>query len=159
MPEKTPETKRIAVVRIRGRTGIPGEIADTLRMLNITRVNHCSVVKSTPSSKGMMHKVKDYITWGELDRETFQRLLKKWALLPGNKRIGEGTLKEKGFSSFDEFAEKFFSLQAELSDIGVKPVFRLHPPRKGYRHVKRQYPQGALGYRGEKINELLRRMS
>jgi large subunit ribosomal protein L30 len=43
---------------------------------------------------------------------------------------------------------------------GVKPFFRLHPPKKGYRRsVKRPYNnKGELGYRGEAINELARRM-
>jgi len=44
----------------------------------------------------------------------------------------------------------------KLSDY-LKP-FRLHPPRKGYRNIKLPYPEGALGYRGKEINELLRRM-
>jgi large subunit ribosomal protein L30 len=39
-------------------------------------------------------------------------------------------------------------------------VFRLHPPSKGFKgKIKRGYGSGGeLGYRGEKINELLRRM-
>ena len=42
---------------------------------------------------------------------------------------------------------------------GLKPVFRLHPPRKGYEGIKRSFKEGgALGYRGEKINHLIRRM-
>ena len=42
---------------------------------------------------------------------------------------------------------------------GLKPLFRLHPPRKGYEGIKRSFKEGgALGYRAEKINALLRRM-
>ncbi|MEM1642354.1 MAG: 50S ribosomal protein L30, partial [Desulfurococcaceae archaeon] len=42
----------------------------------------------------------------------------------------------------------------------IKPVFRLHPPRKGFKgSTKRPYDQGGeLGYRGSAINELIKRM-
>ena len=43
-------------------------------------------------------------------------------------------------------------------DSGIKPVFRLSPPSGGFNAVKEYYPKGDLGYRGEKINELLKRM-
>jgi large subunit ribosomal protein L30 len=40
-----------------------------------------------------------------------------------------------------------------------KPIFRLHPPVKGYEGNKRSYKNGgALGYRGEAINALIARM-
>ena len=36
--------------------------------------------------------------------------------------------------------------------------YRLHPPRGGFRKtIKRPRPQGELGYRGEKINDLIKR--
>ncbi|MDI6655351.1 MAG: uL30 family ribosomal protein, partial [Candidatus Hydrothermarchaeota archaeon] len=34
--------KRIAVVRVRGRTRIRKDIEDTLKMLRLTRVNYCT---------------------------------------------------------------------------------------------------------------------
>ncbi|MFQ5920061.1 MAG: 50S ribosomal protein L30, partial [Thermoplasmata archaeon] len=50
--------------------------------------------------------------------------------------------------------------KADLQRMGdVKPVFRLHPPRRGYGGAKRSFREGgALGDRGSAINELLRRM-
>jgi len=48
-----------------------------------------------------------------------------------------------------------------LKDLpGVKPVFRLHPPRKGFKgSIKKSYRAGGeAGYRGEAINDLIRRM-
>ncbi|MBI5332475.1 MAG: uL30 family ribosomal protein [Candidatus Aenigmarchaeota archaeon] len=35
---------------------------------------------------------------------------------------------------------------------------KLCPPLKGFRAIKIHYPKGDLGYRGDKINELLQRM-
>jgi large subunit ribosomal protein L30 len=50
--------------------------------------------------------------------------------------------------------------EATLRDLpGLKPVMRLHPPRKGYRTLKRTFQQGgALGYYGREINTLLYKM-
>ena len=50
--------------------------------------------------------------------------------------------------------------ETKLRDIpGLKPVLRLHPPRKGYKTTKRTFPQGgALGYYGQEINTLLYKM-
>ena len=40
-----------------------------------------------------------------------------------------------------------------------KPPYRLHPPLKGWgASIKKSFPKGALGNRGEKINELIERM-
>ncbi|RLI23172.1 50S ribosomal protein L30, partial [Candidatus Bathyarchaeota archaeon] len=49
----------------------------------------------------------------------------------------------------------------EYKDLpDIKPVFRLHPPRKGFKgKIKKSFKAGgASGYRGEAINELLERM-
>lgn len=35
---------------------------------------------------------------------------------------------------------------------------RLHPPRGGLKSIKRKYPKGDLGYRGKKIDILIKRM-
>ena len=64
------------------------------------------------------------------------------------------------FKSIDDFAKAFANFKAELKDIpNLEPVFRLHPPRKGYRKIKRSFSEGgALGYRGKEIGSLLYRM-
>ena len=151
--------KRIAVVRVRGEVGTRGDVEDTLKKLRLSRVNHCIVIDDAPQKMGMVKKCSNYITWGEVDSGTLALVLRKRARAPGNKRIGKEELKLGGFESFEKFAEKVCSFECELSALKVmKPIFRLHPPRGGHRHVKKPYPEGALGYRGEKINELLRRM-
>jgi large subunit ribosomal protein L30 len=152
-------SKRVAVVRVRGTVATEGEVEDTLGKLKLTRVNHCVVIDDTPQNMGMVRKCCNYITWGEIDPETLAMMLSKRARAPGNVRIGVDELRSVGFESFDDFAEKVCSFKSELSALKfMKPVLRLHPPKKGYRHVKKPYPKGALGNRKEGINELLRRM-
>ncbi|MBR1611758.1 MAG: 50S ribosomal protein L30, partial [Methanobrevibacter sp.] len=47
----------------------------------------------------------------------------------------------------------------KLADVGIKPVFRLHPPRKGYEDIRLSVKEGgSLGYRGEEIKDLAKRM-
>ena len=157
------EEKRIAVVRVRGRVNIRKPIADTLKLLNLTRVNHCVVVPNTPLYTGMVNKAKDYITWGEINPDTAIKLLQKRARLDGNKRLDDEYLaKNTRYKSIDEFAKAFINLDAELKEVPeLKPVFRLRPPKKGYERAGIKKPfsvGGALGYRKDEINDLLGKM-
>ncbi|RLI98048.1 MAG: 50S ribosomal protein L30 [Candidatus Aenigmatarchaeota archaeon] len=149
-----------AVVRIRGRVGVRREVEDTLRMLRLKRVNNCVLVPENPSFKGMLEKAKDYITWGEINKETLVALLRKRLRLKGDKRVDEKILKEvTDFNSFEEFADALLEGKIRLKDFErLNPVFRLTPPSKGFKSVKQHWPKGDLGYRGEAINELLERM-
>jgi large subunit ribosomal protein L30 len=78
--EKSPKNKfnnKIAIIRIRGSIRVSSKIKDTLKMLNLNKVNTCVVLEENPINKGMVMKVKDYTTWGNLDSETEKLLLKK----------------------------------------------------------------------------------
>ncbi len=153
--------RRLAVVRVRGHVGVSREVEDTLRMLRLTRVNHCVFIDDRPTYAGMLQKAKDYITWGEVSAEEVALILRNRGELVGGKKLTDAYIKEHTkFKSIDDFAKAFVEFKAELSDIpNLKPVFRLHPPRKGYRGIKRSFVEGgALGYRGEAMKELLRRM-
>lgn len=150
-----------AVVRVRGTTKIRKDIEDTMKMLNLTRVNHCVVVPETPSVRGMLEKAKDYITWGEINETTLARLIKFRGRLEGDNPIDDSYVKENTeFTSIISLAKSIVNDQFKYKDLKkVKPLFRLNPPRKGYEGIKRSFQNGgALGYRGEKINELIERM-
>ena len=150
-----------AVIRVRGIVNIRGEIKDTLNMLRLHRVNHCVLISETPEYKGMLQKVKDYVTWGEVDGAILTDILKARGKLAGDKEITDKYIKSNSeFTSTTKFATAIAKGEAKITDLkGVKPVIRLHPPRKGYEGIKRAFTVGgALGYRGKKINELLTRM-
>ena len=151
----------LAVIRVRGRTGVRREISDTLKMLNLTRINHCVLIPETPSYKGMLQKVKDYVTWGEINKDTLERLIRTRGRLYGDEPITNKYVKEKmGFENISALADAIVEGKVLYKDIpNVKPVFRLHPPLKGWEKTKRHFTEGgALGYRGAKINELILRM-
>lgn len=152
---------KLALIRLRSGIRARGEVRDTLAMLRLHRINHLVLVDDTPSYRGMIQKVKDYITWGEIDKETLVKLLRKRGRLIGNKPITDDYVQEKLGMTIEEFAEKVVNGEMKLRDLpNIKPVFRLHPPRGGLKgSKKRSFKEGgALGYRGEKINELIERM-
>jgi len=136
-----------AVIRIRSGVHRSYEVNDTMMMLRLNRRMHCIVVKESDSANGMLNKVKDDITWGEISDE----VLKKMIIKRGRKERNEKLTTEE--------AEKAFSEIRSGKKAMIKPVFRLTPPSKGFKKsIKQQYPNGEIGYRGEKINELILRM-
>ena len=149
------------VIRVRGTTGVIGNIASTLQMLRLNRINHAVLVEENPSYKGMLQKGKDYITWGEIDTETLVELIEKRGKLVGGAAITEEYLAENtDYSSFEELANALINSEIKAKDINMKPVFRLHPPRKGYEGIRHSIKEGgSLGYRGEAINDLAKRMA
>ena len=156
------EVPLMAVVRIRGRVGIKPDIRHTLEMLRIRRKFWATVVPATPSYRGMLHKVKDYTTYGEIDKETLVELLKYRGELTNGGRLTDEWLRENTeFGSIEELAEALLEGRAYLHKLGwLKPYFRLTPPKGGFkRTTKRAFSDGGeLGYRGNEINKLLRRM-
>ncbi len=130
--------KLIAVVRIRGRVGIRSTTAETLKRLRLKRINNCIIAEATKSYEGMIKKCNNYIAYGEIDEPTLKKLLKKNSI-----EIGLDKLADEGISK-------------KLKEI---MPFRLHPPRHGYKSIKRGVNQGgSLGYMGTGINELINRM-
>ena len=150
-----------AVVRVRGQPDVNKDIEYTMNLLGLTRVNHCVVVPENDVMKGMLQKAKDYITWGEINEATLADLIRVRGRLSGDAMIDDAFLAENSdFKTADEMAKAIINDGYKMKDIdGAKLVFRLHPPLKGYEGNKRSYKNGgALGYRGEAINDLIARM-
>ena len=154
--------QRIAIIRLKGEKSLKVDIRKTFRLLRLYRKNNCVIVPNTPEFVGMLKRVRDSATWGELDKETCKLLLEKRGKLPANKKLTEAYLKEKIKMSFDEFIDDFMNFKKEIADIpGMKKFFKLTPPRKGFERKGVKVPYslgGALGYRKGNINELIARM-
>lgn len=148
-----------AVVRIRGGVRTRPEIKDTLKMLRLHRINHCVVVDETPHYKGMIQKAKDYVAWGIVDGNVLANLLSLRGRLTGGKRLTQGYMDGCGLGSIQDFARSVCDGDAKLSDIPeLKPVFRLHPPRRGHRGIKKTVAEGGeLGFH-EDVGALLGKM-
>jgi large subunit ribosomal protein L30 len=161
LTEKANENKCIVAVRIRGTISAHRETRETLQMLRLTRNNHAVLVDDRPSFRGSLRAVQNYVTWGEASKETLIQLIKERGRLVGNRELTQEYLQKNGYASMEELAEKVFDSQVEYWKLpNIQPVFKLRPPTKGFRgNIKKGYGmRGELGYRGEKINELIKRM-
>lgn len=150
-----------AVIRVRGTVNVKPDIKKTLQFLNLTRSNHCILLDESKSAKGMLQIAKDYITWGEIQKETVGRLLKERGKITGDKPLTDAHIQSAtSYKNIDELAEAVVHNKIKINEIpDIKKVFRLHPPRKGLEGIKKSYVnKGALGYRGEKIVPLLEKM-
>lgn len=151
----------MAVVRIRGNVGTKPELADIFHQLHLNRKNHATLLSASPSNKGTLQKVKDYATFGEVTKETIELLLRERGMLQGNKKLTDEYSKSYlECASLSDLAEDMCEGRANLWHLrGVKPIFRLRPPRKGFKgSTKKPYPEGEVGYRGKAINSLLSKM-
>jgi len=151
------------VIRVRSDRGVTKRIRDTMAMLNLTRVNHAVLVPKTASYDGMLQKVKDYVTWGEVDADTISTLITERGRMSGNRPITDSEIKSSSdHSNIKSLSKAIATGDATTKDVeGMKPVFRLHPPRgaKGWGGIKRAYSVGgALGFRGDGISDLAARM-
>lgn len=150
-----------AVIRIRGTNSMDGRVQDTMRMMRVKAANQCTLLPETGEVKGMLQKTKDFVTWGEISKETLAKLLEKRLRARGTeKKIDAEVLKEIAkFDSFDAMADALIEGKAKINKIeGVQPTFRLTPPSGGFRSINQGYPRGDIGYRGKEINALLERM-
>ncbi|KXB01038.1 hypothetical protein AKJ41_02865 [candidate division MSBL1 archaeon SCGC-AAA259O05] len=152
---------KLAVVRIRGSVDVEKEVEDTLRMLRLTRPNHSTLVDDSSPQGGMLQKAKEMVTWGPIKPEVLESLLKKRGeLVSGGSVTDEVVRKSSSYETVGELSKAICEEKAELDDVnGLRKVFRLRPPKKGYSPTQRSYSHGgASGDRGEKINDLLTRM-
>ncbi|HJJ60691.1 MAG TPA: 50S ribosomal protein L30, partial [Methanocorpusculum sp.] len=81
--------------------------------------------------------------------------------LTGNKPLTDEYVKSvTKYADIAELAAAIVNGEIRMKDVPeLKPVLRMHPPRKGYKTTKRTYNQGgALGYYGAEINDLLIKM-
>jgi len=151
-------------IRIRGAPGMRRKILDTLKMLRMHKVNHGVLIWGTSSYKGMLSKCKDYIAFGEIDEKTLIRLLRVRGRVEGNEVLTiEHIKKLTNYKNFKELAKALLNGEIQYREkyiYKIKPVFRLHPPRKGYKgSIKKHYAEGgSLGNVGIYINELIHKM-
>lgn len=119
---------KLAIIRIRGTDDVNSKIESTMRMLKLHKKHVCSIYDDTPTIRGMAEKCKDYVTYGELNDETYKLLIEKRGI---------------------------------KKDNAVENYFHLNSPRGGFgrRGIKASFNnKGALGYRGAKINDLIKKM-
>lgn len=145
-----PMFSKIVIVRVRGTRKMPPKIKNTLDLLNLNKPNHCIIVEGNPAIMGMVNIIRDYVAFGNADENLIFNLLMK--------RAEKGSTLFKKLKKKEEImhiANEIFNGK-KINEF-VDPVFRLHPPRKGYKNIKKAYPEGDLGKRDD-IASLVKRM-
>ena len=150
-----------AVIRVRGTVNVKPDIKKTMQLLRLTRANHCVLLEENVVYNGMLQMVKDYTTWGEINKETLTKLISVRGKLIGDKPLTADYLKAATpYHSFEKLSEAILENKVKYKEIPeVKPLFRLNPPKKGHRTIKRSFVnKRSLGYRKDENNKLIERM-
>jgi large subunit ribosomal protein L30 len=150
----------ILVVNIHGKINSQAAVRKALSELKVERKFSATVVTDDSSTMGMLRLCKDYIAWSQLDADLLSSLLKSRGEVAVGKRLGQKELKTLGFGSYEELARKMVDGNLRLSAIeGVRPCFRLSPPRGGFkRSSRRQFTQKGILGANASLPELVRRM-
>ena len=138
--------KMMCVIRIRGKVGLNKDVNETLNRLRLRKKYACIVINPGKEQLGMVKKLRDFVAFGEINDEIFEKLIQK----RGQKIDNSKNIDAKKIVETIKKGKKY-------QDINLKPFFRLHAPRKGIKS-KLHFPKGVLGNNKNKINELLERM-
>ena len=66
----------IAVIRIRGQVGLKQKIVETFNRLKLRKKYSCIVIeKPTKEQIGMIEKVRNFVAYGEINEETYKKLV------------------------------------------------------------------------------------
>ena len=155
----------LLAVRLRGTVGDSPDVEKTLESLMLQRTFQARLLRDSPSTGGMLRRVKSLVAWGEVDPVTLEALLAKRGEREKRSEVLDDDFVTRTFGrkGIGELAKSIVAGDVALRQLwsaGVKPGFRLHPPRGGFkRSTRRAFTDGGeLGYRGSDINPLVRRM-
>lgn len=136
----------IVVIRIAGQTQLDNDVIETLYRMRLRKKFVATLMEDNPENRKLLLKMRNYVAFGEIPSALLVKLLEARGVAVNKK-------------SFD--ANKMAKLieSKGLVDSGIKPFFRLHPPRGGI-ESKKHYGvnKGVLGDNKEGIIKLLERM-
>lgn len=136
----------IAIIRITGLVKMDKRAEETLYRMRLRRKYVCVIANEKSETVGMMKKIRNYVAYGKINEETLAKLVKA---------RGQ-TIDKSPISNADKIAKEILA-ERGMEELGLKPFFRLHPPRGGIKS-KVHYPKGVLGDNKENINKLIERM-
>ena len=97
---------------------ISKSVEEALFRIRLRRKYSAVLLKSTDENIKLLKKLRNYIAYGVINKETLEKLIE----LRG-KSIDRGKIDSRKIVS--EIEKK------NLEKLGLKPFFRLHPPRNG----------------------------
>ena len=136
----------ILIIRISGLVENDKKLEETLSRMRLRRKYSAILIHSSDENKKLLQKIRNYIAYGPIDKETLKLLIEKRAKSIDKKKVDA----EKILEHIDK---------KSMLSLGLKPYFRLHPPRGGIdSKIHFGKKKGVLGDNKEKINYLVRRM-
>ena len=134
------------VVRMRGTVNVPHWARTTLDLLHLDKKFRATIVPAKDNTKGVLDKIKHYVSWQELDVSTTKELLEKKARKGGYQKITAEDVTKLGFKNMDDLATSLVEGTISLSKLKpLKPWFALSPPKNGFkRNTKKMYGEGGI---------------
>jgi large subunit ribosomal protein L30 len=153
----------LIAVRLRGTAGDAPDVMKTMESLMLQRTFQARLLDNTPSNLGMLRSVKALVAWGEVSPEILGDVLVKRGERDGADGVDDQFVRLLGKTSFGELAKAVVAGEVGIKALykaGLKPRFRFHPPRGGFKKSLRRAATdgGELGYRGADINVLVKKM-
>lgn len=137
----------ILVIRISGSVGREEKVLNTLYRMRLRKKYTATLMKPTTQNQKLLKKVRNFVAFGDIDSQTLKMLVENRALpIETGKKVDV----EKIVSGVET---------KSLKQLGIKPYFRLHPPRGGIdSKLHFGVRKGVLGDNKAEINKLVRRM-
>ncbi len=137
----------IIVIRISGMVDVSQNANSILDNILLRRKYSAILMNETPENIQLLNKVRSFVAYGKISNENLSKLIS----LRGEKIDKKGKIDVESVMKNIE--------KKSLREMGIKPFFRLHPPRKGIESKKHfGVGKGVLGDNKEHINLLLERM-
>ena len=136
----------IVVIRIDGRIGVERSKREAMERLMLRHKYNCILLPEKEMEK--VFNIKDKVMYGSMDEKTLKMLL-----------AARGKKDNKPLTVVkDELVKALLEDRTTMKKEGLKPYFRLHPPRGGWKKSLRlAYPRGVLA-KNDQINEWIVKM-
>ena len=171
----------LIVIRISGMVDVPDNVQATLDHMRLRRKYSAVLLEDTSENIKLLRLIRDFVAFGKISSEHLSKLisLRGQALKSKNKNpnrprgsgyfysLQQGTLPRQSLGVSNPVEANKIDAKIviagldkkSLIELGLKPFFRLHPPRGGIESKKHfGVGKGVLGDNGENINKLLERM-
>jgi large subunit ribosomal protein L30 len=137
----------LLVIRISGMVDVPENVNSLLDNINLRRKYAAVLMQENAENLKLLNKIRSFVAYGKVSSENLVKLIQ----LRGERTENKGKIDAETIAKNIE--------KKSLREQGMKPFFRLHPPRGGIESKKHfGVGKGVLGDNKENINKLLERM-
>lgn len=136
----------ILVIRISGHVNIPSKVVETLFRMRLRRKYSAVLLADSVENRKLLEHVRNFTAYGIVSDAMLEKLLETRGVRADKKPI--------------DVKKMVTALHTKtMAEAGLKPFFRLHPPRKGIESKKHfGINKGVLGDHKEAIDRLVERM-